>query len=534
MPHTDPARSFGVAVRHLFRHLDNVKALRRNPLARTIFRLDDYSSLAAEITCASIRSIILECARVCHAEDVAAGPEALAHRRLTIVSGLCSRRAATQIAMEIGVSLPQFYRDRRAICERVVRVLMTRDHRSTDAAHAYDPLRFGLWRVAALAEQGFAARAMTECERVLTETSRSDAKAHTLLTLGDTALRLGDVGKAESAVRAARAYSSAMTEEAARPLEIFARLLDFRMAMHRGRHHEARRMMDEIVRESGAESAERVDRDELRVDVLLDRCRFSAYLGDVADASDTVARASKIARRNSDVPLAQRVEIAVLAATFAQDGIVDASTRHHRLIEALSFAYSVGSAMGVLFASIGLAHQCVGLRDDERAKTYADQSLQIARSMEGRQSLLFAVASLAPVLLHLKRWSDLDPLLFEIESCSVPMTDLWTNLKLSQGAMLARRGRNVEALAPLSSAVAGAYKLQQPRSQAMALREFALSSYAAGRADDARDCIRSAVRIAETGKDALELQVTYQAASRILRDARMSRLAVQAANGRRM
>jgi hypothetical protein len=147
--------------------------------------------------------------------------------------------------------------------------------------------------------------------------------------------------------------------------------------------------------------------------------------------------------------------------------------------------------------------------------------------MEGRQSLLFTIASLAPAFLFLRRWDHLDPLIFDIESSAVPMSDLWTNLKLSQGAMLARRGRIIEALAPLSCAVQGARALQKPRSQALALREFALSLYASGHADDARDCIQSAVRFAEAGNDVLELRRTYRAASRILRDSRMSRRALE-------
>jgi tetratricopeptide (TPR) repeat protein len=181
--------------------------------------------------------------------------------------------------------------------------------------------------------------------------------------------------------------------------------------------------------------------------------------------------------------------------------------------------------MGVLFASIGLAYQCLALRDERESRSYADQAMHIAGSMEGRQSLLFAIASLAPACLHLRRWEHLDPLLFEIESAAVPMTDLWTNVKLSQGALLARRGRHQEALAPLSQAVDGSRALQIPRRQGMALREYALSLYASGRADDARACIRSSLHIAESGADLLELRRTYRAASRILRDARMSQRA---------
>jgi hypothetical protein len=528
MPHADTARSFGAAVRHLFRHLDDLAALRQNPLARAIFNLDDPRAAASDVSqLATIRSIVLEGGRVCYAEDIAGGRVRSARRYFAILSGLCARHRAREIALELNVSLPQLYRDRRAICERVARLLLARPNAMDAAAHVTDALRFGLWRVAALAEQGFPGRAIAECERIVAESTGLTAKALTLLKLGDAALRLGDAQRAADATCAARQIMTNTPAAETDELELAARLVEFRLAMHHGRHQDASRIIEALATVARTQRGEPRNRTDVHVDILLDASRFAAYDGRLDDANAAVTRAADIVLRGQGAPPAQRVEIAVLRASFAQDGSVDPGSRFVRLHEARSLAYALGSAIGVLFASIGLAYQCLALRDEKQSRSYADQALHVAGSMEGRQSLLFTIASLAPALLHLRRWDHLDPLIFDIESAAVPMTDLWTNLKLTQGALLARRGRNRESLAPLSCAVQGARALQKPRAQAMALREFALSLYACGRAVDARDCIRAAIRFAESGDDVLELRRTYRAASRILREPRRSRLAME-------
>ena len=412
-----------------------------------------------------------------------------------------------------------------------MRVLMTRDHDSIDGARTYDPLHFGLWRVAALAEQGFAARAATECERILAESSRPDAKALTLLKLGDTALRLGDVGKQSRHCGQHAPTAHCRPKETpgrSKSSQGFSTLNgDAPRTSPRGPPDHGR-----VIRDSGAESAEHVDRDDLRVDVLLDR-RFSAYLGDAGAASEAVACASKIARRNRDVSLSQRVEIAVLAATFAQDGIVDASTRFHRLNEAMLLRILGGVSDGVLFASVD-SHT-----NASACETTTGRKPSLTKRCRWRDRWRAAEPSSSP---RQPRAGPAPPeAMVRLGPAALRDRDLRGSHDRSLDKSETVAGRIARAppvetwkrSAPLSSAIAGARKLQQPRSQAMALREFALASYAAGRADDARDCIKSAVRIVEAGSDARELHVTYQAASRILRNARMSRLATQASNGRR-
>lgn len=527
MPFADPNRSFSAAVRHLFRHIDDVAALRRNRIARSLFELGDASAPASRLAAyqAAMSARILDAGRDLYTEDLASGPPGKGHRFFAILSACCAGRPVSALAAELGISQPQAYRDRRAACERVVRALLTRPSSGSGSAVSFDPLRLALWRVDALCEQGFGARAVAECERIIAESAAYGSKALAMLTLADAALKVGDTPVAVESLRAGRAMADGDGAIADPEADILAKLVEYRLAMHVGRHAEA----FAIVGELAARAADLSDsvRDDLRIEILLEQSRCAAYSGDAAGASHAVSEAARIARRNPAVAFGRRVEIAVLSASFGRGGVLEPAMRVHRLREALALAFSAGSTMGVLFGSVALAHECAASGEDAESRMYADQALRVARSIEGRQGLLFSVASLAPAMIKSGRVAALDPDVFDVEPLVVPMTDIWMNVKLAQGALLGRTGRSAQALAPLTSAVAGARVLHRPRTQALALREFALCAHDAGRSGDARDGIHAALKLAEGNGDVRELRATYRAASTILGDVRFARLGAQ-------
>ena len=528
MPFADPNRSFSAAVRHLFRHIDDVAALRRNRIARSLFELGDASSPASRQAAyqAAMTARILDAGRDMYTEDLASGPSGKAHRFFAILSACCAGRPVNALAEELGISLPQAYRDRRAACERVIRALLTRPASGSGTTLSFDPLRLALWRVDALCEQGFGSRAIAECERIISEAAASSSKALAMLALADAALKVGDTSVAAESLRAGKEMASGDGAVVDPEADILAKLVHYRLAMHVGRHAEAFAIVGELA-ERTANDLTGSARDDLRIEILLEQSRCAAYAGNAAAASEAVSNAARIARRNPAVAFGRRVEIAVLSASFGRGGILEPAMRVHRLREALALAFSAGSTMGVLFSSVALAHECAASGDDADSRMYADQALRVAHAIEGRQGLLFSVASLAPAMIKAGRVAALDPDVFDVEPLVVPMTDIWMNVKLAQGALLGRTGRSSQALAPLTSAVAGARALRRPRTQALALREFALSAHDAGRPDDARDGIHAALKLAEGNGDVRELRATYRAASTILGDARFAKLGAQ-------
>lgn len=519
MPHADPGRSFDVAVRHMFRHIDDLAMLRRNPVAKAALGISDVATVPDSATArAAALSKILDAGRVCFVDDAAAGHAAPGHRRFAILTAICAKRRPATIAREVGLSLPQFYRVRHEITHRVVRALLAQDASAPQPAASNDTFRLAMWRVDAIAAQGLAIRALAECERVAARTWDPTAKATAIFKLGDLALQLGDTDKARESLDIARRLGAQVSaSEIRRPsLDVRAFLFDYRLAMHEGDQQAAHQAMASLRSADKSPSQGDDADDDLRIEILLEQARFAAAFGDIGCADDSLARASTIARHNAGVTLDRRVQIAVFAATFAEECRRDPAIALLRLVQARDMARVAGSAMGVLFASIALTNLSAALNDRSQARSYAQHALQLARTMDGDQALLFTVASVAPLLTGVQRWTELEAAVEEVESAASPLSDLWTNLRLSRGMTLARCGRTAESLEPLGDAVDGARNLHKPRTESTALREFALALHSAGRRDDARDCIKSALALAQSCNDSPEMRRNRAAAAKIL------------------
>ena len=516
--------SYGAEVRRLFRHLHNQKALQANTLARELFdAAAEETSNSSVDSVAALRSKILDAGRELYVEDLADEPAEKAERRRAILEGICAGRAANELARELRVSRPQFYRDRRFVCERVIRRMLSKAHAHNGSALSFDPLRLALWRVDALCEQGLGEKAIAECERILAQTPAEHAKAITWFELGEAALKVGDVALA------ARAFADgnrlAAVDQGIYPWQARTRagLLEYRLAMHDGRHADGMAIVRQLVEKApiGAGPADTAD---LTIEVLLEWSRCSAYMGNSAESGKALAGAARIVQKNPLVGFGRRVEVAVLSATLGQEALLDPAMRAHRLREALALAFSSGSAMGVLFASVALAYASATLQDHAQSRSYVDQALRVARRMEGRQALLFALASLAQLLVQRgEALAVFDPALFDLESLTVPMSDIWTNLKVVKGAVLAAHYRHEEAAEALACAAEGARVLDRNRLRTTALRLFALSAHATGRSSDAADGIRSALNLVRTGSSAAERASTQLAAARILGNGRSGR-----------
>src|SRR5580692_5716471 len=102
MPRTDPQRSFEVAVGHLFRTLNNVVALRRNPIVRAYFA--DTLQGAQRSIVARVHDDILACARTCCSLDTAQGLVAQAQRDYFIICALCKDSPSSDTASALCVS----------------------------------------------------------------------------------------------------------------------------------------------------------------------------------------------------------------------------------------------------------------------------------------------------------------------------------------------------------------------------------------------------------------------------------------------
>jgi hypothetical protein len=276
MPDADPEKSFDVAVRHLFRHLDDAAALRRNPLARfVLLPSDDGKRQRDEVALATLRSKLLDASRACYAEDLEAGLKLQAQLHFTIATDVCSRRSPSETASSLGISLRQFYRYRRTICLRVARVLLIRESRAIARAYTYDPLYLLRSRAASLVDHGLAASAVAELERALVHVSSRAARARTLLELSNAFLELGDLSRAVGSLQSARQLmgKALQPQDEFQVARVLARLMDCRIAYQTARDSDAAAMMQILVEDwdSRAPSAELT---ELGIEIQVENCLF--------------------------------------------------------------------------------------------------------------------------------------------------------------------------------------------------------------------------------------------------------------------
>jgi len=123
VPRTDPNASFEVAAKHLFRHLHEPHALRRNPLVRRFFAdatIGRFNGALKGEVLARIHELVRRGADHCRDSDVAAGKDERAFRQHTIIALQClGQRPIRQVAAALGISYHHCYRLRADICRRI-------------------------------------------------------------------------------------------------------------------------------------------------------------------------------------------------------------------------------------------------------------------------------------------------------------------------------------------------------------------------------------------------------------------------------
>ena len=123
MPRANPESCFEVAARHLFRHINDAKSLRYNPLVRSLHAGAEKGGGDRAVLSALHGRILTEASTLCK-DYSAAGSKERAHRQYAIVVALCAGETAAYTAAQLGLSRRQYYRERRGICMRVSRALV--------------------------------------------------------------------------------------------------------------------------------------------------------------------------------------------------------------------------------------------------------------------------------------------------------------------------------------------------------------------------------------------------------------------------
>jgi tetratricopeptide (TPR) repeat protein len=521
MARANPERSFESAARHLFRHINDIEALHRNPLLRSLF--DELAGEAEPVILRRIHETVLVAARLsADARTTLSGTRA--QRQDEIVRALCAGEPPAKTAARLGISIHYYYRERRSIGNALSRALLEETLHRSKRFEIADPLRLLFTRAATLRDQGLAGMSVSILETALAESSDDESRAalrselaRSFMSFGrsDLAAKLVDESKHSADLqngdargewvhnhqlltRTLLAMSDAGRTDAGMSLEILAR------------SHIKRRQVDEEA-----------------LDTIIECGDWHCQTGLFDEARKMLDHARELGKQIAHIPPRQQSAIALLAAHCAQEACDEFDLEYHWLNEALALSISNGSVRGILGATAGLMQYCLSAQRDEWVYGLAQEGLRIAKGTEGSALVGHFALQISGALLRTRYWRAVDPLIFEAEALLDPGSLRWAYLKEFQGLFLMRADQNEKAGIILAEAYAGARKVNNSWLEGIALRDLSMTRHRRGSVNEAVDLMKEALQLLEGRSGIVSLGATYDAAARILVDRRLARLAYQ-------
>jgi tetratricopeptide (TPR) repeat protein len=522
MPQADPNRSFEAASRHLFRHINDVDALRSNPLVSAFFLLfkgkrDDNAILL------ELHSKILSLARNAVREEPFKGTEARARREEQIVAALCGGESWQGTATRLGLSERQYYRERRAICETVSRRLVREPGAVSASLEPNGALRFLLARSDALIDQGFPLKAACVLEDASASLPEGSAKCAVHSALARALLSSDLPHRASERLNECIAKAAALQDvnELSDWVQDHITYTKALIAREKGDHVAATSGLEKLAKRCIADQRA----DEEAVAVVLDCGVWYGVNGAFDKARVMLNQARQLNRKLPHTVPRLEINLMLLAARCAGDPNSEFSLQCKWLSEAKAYSLAIGSAQGAIDAIDGLLDYS---RNNDEIYSLSEEGLRIAKATESVLLLQIVSNQIIQGMLHTPRWRAVDPLIFEIETFLEPASFQWAMLRRLQGIFFRRAGQLKAAIIALKDALSFLQSADNQGLMALILHQLALSQNQSGEVADSVDSIRRAVQLAEGHSNASSLCAIYETAARLLKDRRFGRLARQA------
>lgn len=529
MPRADPNRSFEIAVRHLFRHLDDAAALKRNPIVSRFFPQQVSNQVAPEQsarTATQVRALAVLAAKKFRDLASDSSERERRERQLTIVEAQCAgNKPIPALAHELGVSVRECYRERAEVHRWIgsfIRsyepALVTRTHEPMSEA------QFQLERAAARAEAGDYDRALRGY-RGIAASAAADDKARALCEMVDVELERGSLASASTfladLLRTLAARAETPATETART---YGDLLEAKLAWASGDFEAAAQVLARALEKSdGFEKRKDRATRALRVNIMAESGNRAIEHGEFERAERYLTAADEICNQDTTLNLARtdlllaRVNLNVTRMRPESD----VSLRQQ--IPLADRAEEIATQSGSLKRRLLVETLQVQLQTPvQNAPREIARVLSIVNRFRNRRLAAVISMEFADYLLQGPYWRRAERLLID----AFPKSSYhWALSMHLRGVYRLRIGDATGAYAFESAASEIAQRAANSRLHAAALRGLATSAYLLSRADEAADYIAAAIPISERYGSLTSCRKTYQSAAFITGDSRYARRA---------
>ena len=519
--------SFNAAAKHLFRHLHDARALRRNPLVRHLFENPSAGTFARDrerVVLERIHALVRQGSEHCRDADLAEGKDERAERQHAIVALQClERRPIREVAEALGISYGHCYRERAEIARRIAHYICEHSTPLTlDYLEDFDEFQIMMDRARHRATFSDLRSALRECHKLIYSAPSAQHKIEVLRLTAVISLRFGIVRGAENALLAAQAlFARELSSEPSTARDVAQACIDLieaRLAYYRADEAQALRMALAATQRLESASEWTPSRGgELLAESLYELGTAFCNAGNLSKGYDYVSRSEKVLQEEHKAASPLRTRIMIALWKLRDDLLMNSQhwypswQRLKGLTTAFEQAYAAGALSEATAALVALAeyHSIAG--NDAEALRSGRCAVLLAKQ-EKSERLMTQTAIRIAMTLQSTRYHELavalTPKRPQLDSCDAYHRELLTYLSAQRA--LQRSGFQ-EAWAIATG--------EGDRRETAALRisRWLIAASAAHKLErgDARDLIEAAIPAAENLGSAPILKDAYTVAARV-------------------
>jgi hypothetical protein len=535
MPRANPSESIKVAARHLFRHLDDPAELRRNPIVAHYFdcNADGSDGIAALEAIVAVRRAVRLAADCCELDDRNAGLHRRAKRNAILLEQLCTGSDSYRVAAKtLGLSVPQYYRTKQALCLRIARAM------SRSAPRFVPHCTDSAWARLEVAERraglGDFSGAQAICVDLAAYAPSSAVRVRALCLVASVERERGSLTRSRSFLAQATAALEAGREQMmpgdALIAECYVKLWAARIAFDGPRSREGLQILEDAIRRAPTEQS--IGDLALRAvlaDLLAEGAEQHEALGDFVRAKALAALAAERARSLPETfPQKSFVARTMSRLQWVAPGVQERPNLANRLNNfhtALDLARHSGSLENQVRSLLNLMSVHVVLGDAKAATAYSQQALRLAVDFGGRRLGAMARLEITDALVSGSRWRLVGAMLATLGDAFDNGSYSWLFCKLFEAIYLAKTGQLERSIAVATESEKRASVAGYTRICGGLQRVVASSAHAIGRKVLAHEQIRASIDTVCRSGSLLSLGNAYRIAADITGERRYADLA---------